>query len=73
MTGEDLEKMPPLGLVPRFVRDSERGCEILDAMGRYVAKGWRIPEDWLLELREINSRLRRMDYMDTRDNRDGVA
>lgn len=48
---------PPLGLVPRFVRDSERGVEILEAMGRYVAEGWRIPESWFLELREINSRM----------------
>lgn len=44
---------PPLGLIPKFVRDRERAREILEAMQRYVDAGQPIPRAWLKELSEI--------------------
>lgn len=43
---------PPLGLVPRFVRDSERCREILAAIERYNDAGKPVPGEWLEELNE---------------------
>lgn len=45
-------KMPPLGLVPRSVRDAERVSEILEALGRYNDAGKPVPREWLAELDE---------------------
>jgi len=43
---------PPLGLVPRSVRDFERVSEILEALGRYNDAGKPVPREWLAELEE---------------------
>lgn len=43
---------PPLGLIPRFIRDSERASEILEALGRYNDAGKPVPQEWLNELCE---------------------
>ena len=50
-----MTQAPPIGLVPRFVRDQERALEILAAMSRYVRDGKKIPRAWLGELAEIYS------------------
>lgn len=44
---------PPIGLIPKFVRDRERALEVLAAMNRYVEAGKKIPSAWLLELTEL--------------------
>lgn len=41
---------PPLGLVPRSIRDRERCQEILEAIGRYNEAGKPVPSEWLEEL-----------------------
>jgi hypothetical protein len=41
---------PPIGLIPKFVRDRERAQEILTAMSRYVEAGKPIPRGWVNEL-----------------------
>ena len=41
---------PPLGLVPRCIRDMERVTEILEAIGRYNEAGQPVPKEWLEEL-----------------------
>ena len=46
---------PPLGLIPKFVRDNERAIEIIEAMHRYVRSSQPIPRTWLKELSEIES------------------
>lgn len=43
---------PPLGLVPRFIRDEERVREIIEALGRYNDVGKPVPQEWLNELCE---------------------
>ena len=43
---------PPLGLVPRFIRDEARVKEILEAIGRYNEAGKPVPQEWLDELNE---------------------
>lgn len=43
---------PPLGLVPRFIRDESRVSEILEAIGRYNEAGKPVPVEWLDELNE---------------------
>lgn len=47
-----MRKKPPLGLVPRSVRDFERVSEILEALGRYNDAGKPVPREWLAELEE---------------------
>jgi hypothetical protein len=44
---------PPLGLIPKWVRDEQRALEIVEAMLRYVAFSKKIPRAWLDELAEI--------------------
>lgn len=43
---------PPLGLIPRFIRDEARVKEILEAIGRYNENGKPVPIEWLDELNE---------------------
>jgi hypothetical protein len=45
---------PPIGLVPKFVRDQERAREILAAMDRFVAADKKIPRAWVDELIQLN-------------------
>lgn len=44
---------PPIGLIPKFVRDLERAEEIMAAMGRYVRAGKKFPREWADELVEL--------------------
>ncbi|GGF88271.1 hypothetical protein [Paenibacillus abyssi] len=44
---------PPIGLVPRFVRDEQRRIEIQNAITRYLDAGIRIPTDWITEYNEL--------------------
>lgn len=48
-----METAPPIGLIPKFIRDRERGQEILAAMGRYIESGKPIPRSWLDELNSL--------------------
>jgi hypothetical protein len=43
---------PPLGLVPRFIRDEARVKEIIEAIARYNEVGKPVPQEWLDELNE---------------------
>ena len=56
----DQAEKPPLGLRARFLADTERAREILEAMQRYLGNGAdkpkQIPQEWLKELNEINQR-----------------
>ena len=45
-------KKPPLGLVPRFIRDEQRAREIIDAILRYIDNGRPVPHEWIDELVE---------------------
>lgn len=44
---------PPIGLIPKFVRDQERAREILAAMDRYIDAGKKIPRAWVEELTQL--------------------
>jgi len=46
-------KKPPLGLKPKWIHDRDRALEILDAMGRYIEDGVKVPSEWFEELNEI--------------------
>ena len=48
----ELQK-PPIGLKPRWIHDSERAKEILDAMARYTDANMSIPKKWIDELRDL--------------------
>lgn len=41
---------PPIGLIPKFVRDQERAREVLAAIDRYVLAGKKVPREWMEEL-----------------------
>ena len=43
---------PPLGLVPRYIRDEQRAREIIDAMLRFIDNGKPVPREWIDELAE---------------------
>lgn len=45
-------KKPPLGLVPRFIRDEQRAREIIEAILRYIDNGRPVPHEWIDELVE---------------------
>lgn len=47
---------PPLGLVPRFVRDAQRMAEIQAAVNRYMDVGRPIPGEWIAEYNELAKR-----------------
>lgn len=49
---EDFKK-PPLGLKPRWIHDSQRVEEILDAIARYTDANMPIPKVWLEELKDL--------------------
>ena len=49
----DYMNKPPLGLVPKFVRNRERLEEINEAIKRYVDVDKEIPEEWLKERNEL--------------------
>jgi hypothetical protein len=53
---EPSTEKPPLGLIPRHVRDTQRLQEILEAMHRYSVGGKVIPKLWAEELAELLDR-----------------
>ena len=46
-------KKPPLGLKPRWVHDSRRAKDILDAIERYTDVNMSIPKAWVKELKDL--------------------
>ncbi len=52
---DQIEK-PPVGLVPRFIRDSQRLNEISEAIHRYFIAKKVLPVAWLDEYIEIVDR-----------------
>ena len=44
---------PPLGLEPRWLHDSCRITDILNAMERYADSNMPIPKVWIEELKEL--------------------
>lgn len=45
-------KKHPLGLEPRWIHDSKRAKDILDAIERYTDANMSIPKKWVEELKE---------------------
>lgn len=43
-----------VGLKPKYISDQHRSQEILEAFGRYVQAGKKIPNDWLIEFCKLN-------------------
>ena len=53
-----MSEKPPLGIMPRYIWNTRRMADILDAMERYTNARKAIPVEWLIELRElINSEM----------------
>lgn len=46
-------KAAPLGIEPRWLHDSCRLNDILNAMERYADSEMPIPKDWIEELKEL--------------------
>lgn len=46
-------KKPTLGLEPRWVHDSRRAQEILEAIERYTDANMSIPKIWIEELKDL--------------------
>ena len=46
-------KKPPIGIKPRFIHDSDRMEEIIEAMERYSIAEIPIPVEWIVELKQL--------------------
>ena len=49
----DENTRPPLGVKPRWMHDSERAKELLDAIARYTDANMSIPKKWINELNDL--------------------
>jgi hypothetical protein len=49
------ETRPPLGLRPKYIADTMRAREILEAIDRYLSAGKKIPAEWIKELSDLVS------------------
>jgi hypothetical protein len=54
---------PPLGLVPRYIREKQRLQEIIEAMDRFEKAGKEISYGWLQEYHELSAKLIKEGYM----------
>jgi hypothetical protein len=61
MENIEQSKKPPLGLVPKWVRQRERYYEICQAIARYYDADKQIPIEWIVErndlLEQLNDKL----------------
>lgn len=46
-------KEPPLGLVPKFIRQEQRLREVKEAICRYMLENYPLPEEWIFEYHEL--------------------
>jgi len=46
-------KKPPLGLIPKKIKDEERLLDICEAIARYISVNKKIPPEWLKEYNEL--------------------
>jgi hypothetical protein len=44
---------PPLGLIPKWIREKERLDEVQEAILRYYNSGLEIPIKWVIEYNEL--------------------
>lgn len=44
---------PPIGLVPKYIRQEQRISEIFEAIVRYFEARKRIPDEWIEEYHEL--------------------
>lgn len=51
------DNKPPIGIVPRYIHNSNRTVKILDAMERYSKASRSIPVEWIDELRDLINEL----------------
>lgn len=52
------DELGPLGLRPEWIVAEQRAAEILAAVKRYNDAGWRVPVEWVEELRRVLKRVR---------------
>lgn len=54
-----MAEKPPVGLIPKYLRQAERAREIVAAINRYLEAGkYDIPNEWAKELDELLTHLR---------------
>lgn len=53
MGAETKVERPPLGLIPRWVKDEQRYIEVCAAISRYYNAGKKIPIEWIEEYNEL--------------------
>ena len=53
MDNETKIQKPPIGLKPRWLHDSSRASDILDAIERYTDANMSIPKSWIVELKDL--------------------
>ena len=54
-----IDNAPPIGLIPKFIRQEERFLEVGEAIKRYVDVDKPVPAEWVEEFNELVDRLNR--------------
>ena len=54
---KDKKKKPPIGIMPKHLWKEHRRMEIADAICRYVYNYKKIPNEWIIELEELNDKV----------------
>ncbi len=52
------DTIPPLGLTPKFIHEQHRMDAIIRAFHRYTIARKIIPDEWIEEFKELNSRIK---------------
>jgi len=50
-------EIPPIGLVPLKIHNHQRFIDVSGAIYRYVLANIAVPEEWILELTELNNKI----------------
>ena len=58
---KEIEKKPPLGVMPKYIWDKKRLSELCEAVSRYWEVGEPIPIEWIEEYNELVEKANRRD------------
>lgn len=58
---KEIEKKPPLGIMPKYIWDKKRLSELCEAVSRYWEAGEPIPIEWIEEYNELVGKANRRD------------
>lgn len=51
-------KRPPIGVVPKFIKDEERFNELSQAIARYIHADEEVPDKWMHEYMNLKKQIK---------------